>query len=307
MKTEQAPWDHSVPRTPALRSGCLEPPASQRGPVLVTLAALLLGASALVAPQVAEARTGYSASATVERHVAHRPPARATRAHAGRRHHARVQRRGQRASHLASTSHDAAYVPVILGGSGSNPVGGLTSTTQFQGAPRAACLDATRRAEQTHGIPAGLLTAIALSESGLHAYAMNIGGRAVFPATLEAASSLLRAAGARGSVMAGCLQVNARVHARGETWPLDARLSADWAGNLLARWGHEYGWADALRRWHGGSVAATPRLVCRVRAKLEITQPGSPLFNEYNCNAAREDRTRRNGEVHFTTATVESL
>jgi len=235
--------------------------------------------------------------------AAPRPAHRAAR-HSGRRQVARAHRRSQRASRLAAAPYTSApytssYVPVTAGS--------LVPTTQFQGSPRAACLDATRRAEQIHGIPAGLLTAIALSESGLHAYAMNIGGRAVFPETPEAAASLLRAAGARRSVMAGCLQVNARVHARGETWPLDARLSADWAGNLLARWGHEHGWADALRRWHGGSVAATPRLVCRVRAKLEITQPGSSLFDEYNCNAAREDRTRRSGEAHFTTATVESL
>ena len=54
-------------------------------------------------------------------------------------------------------------------------------------------------------------------------------------------------------------------------------------------------------------MAATPRLVCRVRAKLEITQPGSDLFREFNCGAGREDRTRRSGEANFTTATIESL
>ena len=297
MMTEQAPRNHSVPRSPALRTGSLEPPVKG----MFTLAALLLAASALIAPQVAEAaRAGHSAHQAVERQAPHR----AARAHVVRRHHARVQRRGHRVSRYASNANanvnvNAAYVPVTTGS--------MVSAGQFQGGPRAACLDATRRAEQVHGIPAGLLTAIALSESGLHAYAMNIGGRAVFPETAEAAASLLRAAGARRSVMAGCLQVNARVHARGETWPLDARLSADWAGNMLARWGHDHGWAEALRRWHGGSVAATPRLVCRVRAKLEVTQPGSTLFDEFNCNAAREDRTRRNGEAHFTTATVESL
>lgn len=299
MLTEQAPRDPQGLRTPALRSGCLEPPAARRGVAVAALAALLLGSSALVAPQVAEARNTHAVRAPVVRHAAQRPAHRVARAHTGRRQHARAQRRGHRASQLAAAPYSSSYVPVTTGT--------LASTTQFQGSPRAACLDATRRAEQIHDIPAGLLTAIALSESGLHAYAMNIGGRAVFPETPEAAASLLRAAGARGSVMAGCLQVNARVHARGETWPLDARLSADWGGNMLARWGHEHGWAEALRRWHGGSVAATPRLVCRVRAKLDVTQPGSTLFNEYNCNAAREDRTRRNGEAHFTTATVESL
>ncbi|MBC7431337.1 MAG: hypothetical protein H7345_04655 [Rubritepida sp.] len=267
---------------------------------MLAFAALLLGASALIAPQVAEARVGHGVRAADAPHAATRPAHRVTRAQAGRRHHARSHRRSQHASRrVASNTFNAAYVPVAAGS--------LASTTQFQGSPRAACLDATRRAELAHGIPAGLLTAIALSESGLHAYAMNIGGRAVFPEAPEAAASLLRAASGRDSVMAGCLQVNARVHARGETWPLDARLSADWGGALLARWGQDYGWADALRRWHGGSVAATPRLVCRVRAKLDVTQPGSTLFNEFNCNASREDRTRRNAEAHFTIATIDSL
>lgn len=266
----------------------------------MAFAALLLGASALIAPQVAEARVGHGVRAADAPHADNRPAQRVTRAQAGRHHHASSHRRNQHASRrVAPNAFNAAYVPVAAGS--------LVSTTQFQGSPRAACLDATRRAELAHGIPTGLLTAIALSESGLHAYAMNIGGRAVFPETPEAAASLLRAASARGSVMAGCLQVNARVHARGETWPLDARLSADWGGALLARWGQDYGWADALRRWHGGSVAATPRLVCRVRAKLDVTQPGSTLFNEFNCNTSREDRTRRNAEAHFTIATIDSL
>ncbi len=185
--------------------------------------------------------------------------------------------------------------------------GAFATSAVFQGSPRAACLDATRRAEQIHGLPAGLLTAIALSESGLHAYALNIGGRAVFPESAEAAGALMRAAGGRRSVMAGCLQVNARVHARGDSWPLDARLSADWAGGMLARWGQELGWAEALRRWHGGSASATPRLVCRVRAKLEVTQPGSDLFREFNCNTGRENRTRRNGEAHFSTANDQTI
>jgi hypothetical protein len=288
MKTEQAPRTHSGSRSPALRSGCLEPP-------VMTLAALLVGAAALLAPGVAEARVSAGVRTASVAQAAQRPVPRVTRAQASRRH-ARAQRRVPRASRFAN---NAAYVPVAMGG--------YAAAAQFQGGPRAACLDATRRAEQNHELPAGLLTAIALSESGLHAYAMNIGGRAVFPETADAAHALLRAAGARHSVMAGCLQVNARVHARGETWPLDARLAADWAGSMLSRWGQEHGWADALRRWHGGSVAATPRLVCRVRAKLDITRPGSRLFEEFNCNTSREDRTRRNGEAHFTSATAESL
>lgn len=171
------------------------------------------------------------------------------------------------------------------------------------GGPRAACLAATRRAEQIHGLPRGLLTAIALSESGLHAHALSIGGRPHFPNELAQARRLLRGAPARSSVMAGCMQVNARVHARGEDWPLDPFIAADWAGGVLARWARETGsWPEALRRWHGASRNAARPLICRVRAKLEVTNPASPLFEDLRCNAAQASRLRQHATAHLQTA-----
>jgi hypothetical protein len=173
--------------------------------------------------------------------------------------------------------------------------------------PRAACLAATQRAEEVHGVPRGLLTAIALAESGLHAYALSIGGRPHFPETAAEARALLEAAPARRSIMAGCVQVNARVHARGSHWPLDPYVSADWAGGIMARWHRETGsWAEALRRWHGGSAASTHRLVCRVRAKLEVTRPGSELFRDWRCPDGQAERVRRNGALHLATAERQS-
>ena len=103
--------------------------------------------------------------------------------------------------------------------------------------------------------------------------------------------------------MAGCVQVNARVHARNSFWPLDPMRSADWAGAIMARWAGETGsWSEALRRWHGGSPASTQRLVCRVRAKMEVTNPDSTLFDNYSCNGALTERTRRNGAAHLAVA-----
>lgn len=170
-----------------------------------------------------------------------------------------------------------------------------------QSSPRAACLEATRRAERIHGVPAGLITAIALAESGLHAHALSIGGRAHYPETREEARTLLASAGGR-SVMAGCVQVNARVHARGSDWPLDPMMAADWAGGMMARWARETGsWPEALRRWHGGSPASTQRLVCRVRAKLEVTNPASDLFDGYQCGGATAS-LRHNGALHLANA-----
>lgn len=163
--------------------------------------------------------------------------------------------------------------------------------------PRAACLDAARRAEEVHGLPPGLLVAIALSESGLHAHALNIGGRAHYPEDASTARALLRAAPAGHAVMAGCVQVNARVHARGGAdWPLDPVRAADWAGGVLRRWYLETGsWAEAVRRWHGGSAASAQRVLCRVRARLEVTAPGSDLLGGVRCSGSDIARLRRNG------------
>jgi hypothetical protein len=163
--------------------------------------------------------------------------------------------------------------------------------------PRAACLTAARVAEVNHGLPEGLLTAIALNESGLHAYALNLRGRAYFPSSREEARRMLVAAGGRG--MAGCFQINAGVHvARGEDWPLDPPQAADWAARYLVRHYENHGdWGRAVLRWHGASPRrAGTQIICRVHSKLEVAAPGSDLFSD-RCRpgAPQWARVRQNG------------
>ena len=170
--------------------------------------------------------------------------------------------------------------------------------------PRAACLVAARQAEITHGVPEGLLTAIALNESGLHAYALNLRGRAYFPATREEARRLLTSAGTRG--MAGCFQINAGVHvARGEDWPLDPPRAADWAARYLVRHYENHGdWGRAVLRWHGASPRrAGTQIICRLHSKLEVTAPGSDLFAD-RCRrgAPQWARVRQNGATRLEVA-----
>jgi hypothetical protein len=185
-------------------------------------------------------------------------------------------------------------------------LGGGAAAARLATGPRAACLAAARRAEQVHGLPSGLLVAIALSESGLHAHALNIGGRAYYPQDLATARQLIAQAPARRTIMAGCVQVNARVHARGSDWPLDPVRAADWAGGMLRRWYMETGtWDDALRRWHGGSPASTRRVVCRVRAKLEVTAPGSGLLQGQSCPDGETQQARRNGAALLEVAELQ--
>ena len=165
---------------------------------------------------------------------------------------------------------------------------------QAVSSPRAACLDAARAAEAVHGLPRGLMVAVALAEFGLHAYALNIGGRSHFPSNSADARRLLRNAGAGQSVMAGCVQINAKVHAPGADWPLDPRRAADWgAQHLREKFDLTGNWGDAIRRWNGGPAA--DKLVCRVQAKLRAANPSSSLLSGERCGAgyARERRDGR--------------
>lgn len=184
----------------------------------------------------------------------------------------------------------------------ADPSAALAATAAAAGeerSPRAACLAAVREAERRHGLPEGLLVGIALNESGLHAHALNIAGRAYYPEDRAEAERLLRATRAR-YVMAGCLQVNARVHVhKGEVWPLDPEQAADWAARYLRQHYATYGsWDMAVMRWHGGNPRMLRRLVCRVRSKIEVVAPHSPLFAE-RCRGTRTEmaRFRQNGRA----------
>lgn len=221
-----------------------------------------------------------------------RPAAAPARAH--QRHAARRPVRHARTAAAVPRMRDSAQELVPVAASDA-ALDGLS--------PRAACLAAVRRAEAVHGVPSGLLSAVALAESGLHAYALNIGGRAHFPGSRDEARALLASARPGASIMAGCVQVNARVHARGSDWPLDPMRSADWAGGMMARWARETGsWGEAVRRWHGGSPASTQRLVCRIKAKMEVTGADQDVFRDWSCDGAQTARVRRNGEIHLTRA-----
>ncbi len=188
----------------------------------------------------------------------------------------------------------------LLGAACAEMPAPVTQTVDTSGrditSPRTACLVAARQAEINHQLPEGLLTAIALNESGLHAYALNLRGRAYFPATQQEARRLILAAGGRG--MAGCFQINAGVHAaRGEDWPLDPVRAADWAARYMVQHYQNYGdWSLAVVRWHGASPRRANNLICRLHSKLEVTAPGSQLFSD-RCKpgAPQWARVRQNG------------
>ena len=174
-----------------------------------------------------------------------------------------------------------------------NPAAAQTDTS-----PRAACLAAVRDAEARHRLPPGLLVAVALAESGLHAHALNIGGVSHYPARAEEARRLLAVAPPDASVMVGCLQVNARVHARSEDWALDPPRAADWAARYLLRHRADHGdWVAAVSRWNGGTAQQRQRLVCRVAAILAEISPETDAMAHAACPPTELARAARDGRA----------
>lgn len=290
----------AFPREPR---GALPPGPGPRAATAARVFSLALLAAALAAPPALAAKHGPAPAgqAAVKRDATRAGKPVAQRAKSKRYHARQASRHGgsraarlQRGPRLPDAPQELLPAPRVTHAFQMEPV---------QPSPRAACLAAARRAERIHGLPEGLMVAIALSESGLHAHALNIGGRSHFPESPGEARALL--AGARGasSVMAGCVQVNARVHARNADWPLDAERATDWAGGMLRRWYTETGsWTTALARWHGGSPASTRRVLCRIHAKLEVAAPGSPVLDDVGCAGSVAVRDRQNGATLLNVA-----
>lgn len=139
------------------------------------------------------------------------------------------------------------------------------------------------RAADRYGVPVGILYAVGLTETGnkgsLQPNALNIEGKAVFPATSGQALAAFRKARSEGKTLIdlGCMQVNYRYHGQhfasvGEM--LDPRKNVDYAARFLAslRARHET-WSMAVARYHAGpnNDPAQKRYVCRVIANMVAT------------------------------------
>ena len=139
------------------------------------------------------------------------------------------------------------------------------------------------RASERYGVPAGILYAVGLTETGrrgsLHPNALNIGGRAVFANSPQEALREFQAARAQGIrlIDIGCMQINHHYHAEHFTslkHMLDPRFNVDYAARFLAQLKKRHGtWALAVARYHAGpdNDPAQKRYVCRVIANLAAT------------------------------------
>jgi hypothetical protein len=150
-----------------------------------------------------------------------------------------------------------------------------------------ACERHILTAASRYGIPAGILYAVGLAETGrkgsLHPYALNIEGRAVFPDSPKLALTEFERARQSGRKLIdlGCMQINFHYHAdqfRSVADMLDPAHNVDYAARFLKRLKakHET-WSMAVARYHAGpdNDPAQKRYVCRVIANMVATGFGS--------------------------------
>ena len=146
-----------------------------------------------------------------------------------------------------------------------------------------ACEAEILRAAQRYDVPAGILYAVGLAETGrkgsLHPFALNIEGKAVFARSAQDAERAFREARAGGVrlIDLGCMQINHHYHSEqfaSLRHMLDPRLNVDYAARFLAKLKQRHGsWSMAVARYHAGpdNDPAQKRYVCRVIANLAAT------------------------------------
>jgi soluble lytic murein transglycosylase-like protein len=139
------------------------------------------------------------------------------------------------------------------------------------------------RAADRYNIPVGILYAVGLTETGnkgsLQPNALNIEGKAVFPASRSAAIAAFEAARRDGAKLIdlGCMQINHHYHFghfRSLGDMLDPKQNVDYAARflLILKRRHDT-WSMAVARYHAGpdNDPAQKQYVCRVISNMVAT------------------------------------
>lgn len=146
-----------------------------------------------------------------------------------------------------------------------------------------ACEAEILSAAERYDVPAGILYAVGLTETGrkgsLHPNALNINGRAVFAHSRAHARAEFEAARRQGVrlIDIGCMQINHHYHAEafsGIDDMLDPARNVDYAARFLAQLrGRHETWSMAVARYHAGpdNDPAQKRYICRVITNLVAT------------------------------------
>lgn len=154
------------------------------------------------------------------------------------------------------------------------------------GAAKAAanpCEPEILRAADRYGVPAGILYAVGLTETGkkgsLQPNALNIEGKAVFPRSRGEALATFENARRQGKTLIdlGCMQINHRYHGdhfRSVEDMLDPHGNVDYAARfLVSLHARHMTWSMAVARYHAGpnNDPAQKVYVCRVIANMVAT------------------------------------
>ncbi len=147
------------------------------------------------------------------------------------------------------------------------------------------CMPFIGQAEAYYALPAGLLEAVALTESGQHGapypWALNIGGQAIAAGTYREAAGLLRRADGRPrrDVAIGCMQIHMQYHLDSfvePEWALDPRHNVWYGARFLDQLRRQYGdWISAIAHYHGSDLAAQRSYLCQVARHLQRTGPAT--------------------------------
>lgn len=140
-------------------------------------------------------------------------------------------------------------------------------------------------AQAYHHLPAGLLQAVALAESGQdgapYPWSLNIAGQPVRAKDYAEAAALLRdrAGKPRRDVAIGCMQIHMLYHLDSfidPEWALHPRYNVWYAALFLARLHHQYGsWPAAVAHYHASDPLAGAGYLCRVGGHLTALAPAT--------------------------------
>lgn len=150
-------------------------------------------------------------------------------------------------------------------------------------APAKVCEREMISAARAEKVPLGVLYAVGLTETGrkgsLHPYALNIEGKALFPASQRDALVQFELARRTGKKLIdlGCMQINHHYHGKefnSVSAMLEPRTNVRYAARFLKQLkAREGSWTMAVARYHAGpnNDPAQKRYICAVIRNLVAT------------------------------------